>query len=350
MTKDRRKQTLLRIAAGVCVETLACIVIVSMASCQQVPFRQRAAHLGLELVKDIPLSGSASRLDYQTIDENTRRLFIAHLGADLVTVVDLDSLRVVRDIPDIPSPHGILAVQQYHEVYVSATGADEVYVIDEASLDVIAKIPAGHYPDGIAFDPGTNRIFVSDEIGKTVAVIDPVKHSLVKRVPLASEVGNTHDDAVSGLIYSGAQSVDELVTIDPVKLEVIARYKLPGCKGPHGFYIDAATHCAFITGEDNASIVVFDLTQQRITWKGTVGAGPDVLSCDEQLHRLYVSTESGVVSVFDVRKDRIRKAAESFFEQHAHTVCVDQKTDRVFFPLQNLNGHPVLRVMKPLPN
>jgi len=32
---------------------------------------------------------------------------------------------------------------------------------------------------------------------------------------------------------------------------------------------------------------------------------------------------------------------------HAHTVSVDPQTHFVYFPLQNLNGHPVLRIMTP---
>ena len=32
---------------------------------------------------------------------------------------------------------------------------------------------------------------------------------------------------------------------------------------------------------------------------------------------------------------------------HAHTVSVDPLTHLVYFPLQNLNGHPVLRIMTP---
>lgn len=33
---------------------------------------------------------------------------------------------------------------------------------------------------------------------------------------------------------------------------------------------------------------------------------------------------------------------------HAHTVAVDQATHRIYFPLQDVNGHAVLRVMEPL--
>jgi len=53
------------------------------------------------------------------------------------------------------------------------------------------------------------------------------------------------------------------VAIDPKRLQIVARYHLDGCKGPHGFYIDSQTHYAFITGEDNATYVVFDLSSSH---------------------------------------------------------------------------------------
>lgn len=326
----------------------AILLVASLASCQKQPFSQRIAVLGLEFVRDIPLPGSATRLDYQSIDEQSRRLYIAHLGADKVIVVDIDSLAVIKDIPDVPRPHGILAVPELGRVYVSATGVDQAFVIDEQSLHIVAKIDAGHYPDGIAFDPETKRVFVSDETGNTVSVIDAIRQSLIKKIHLGSEVGNTQYDPVSKMIYSAAQSVDELVAIDPKNLEIAGRYKLPGCRGPHGFTIDSTTHCAIVTGEGNGSYVVFDLTQKKVTSRGRVGSDPDVLAFDKGLQRLYVSAESGIVSAFSVKRGEVKKVGEAYFEANAHTVSVDQRTHLVFFPLEDLDGHPVLRVMRPI--
>jgi hypothetical protein len=37
----------------------------------------------------------------------------------------------------------------------------------------------------------------------------------------------------------------------------------------------------------------------------------------------------------------------SLYIPHAHTVGVDPETHLVYFPLQNMDGHPLLRIMKP---
>ena len=219
--------------------------------------------LGLKFVADIPLPGGASRFDYQTIDEVHRRLYISHMGANLVTVFDLDSRRVIANLRDIPRPTGILVIPELDRFYVSASAKNKVYVIDAKTLKVIDRVPTGHFPDGIAFDPESKRIFVSNEFGRAVTVFDASTNGVIANIGMGGEVGNTHYDPVSKLIYSAVQTRGELVAIDPKRLQIVARYHLDGCKGPHGFYIDSQTHYVFITGEDNATYVVFDLSSSH---------------------------------------------------------------------------------------
>jgi len=64
------------------------------------------------------------------------------------------------------------------------------------------------------------------------------------------------------------------------------------------------------------------------------------------LKRLYVSAELGTVSIFE-ESGRELKPLGTLFMPHAHTVSVDPKTHLVYFPLESIDGHPLLRIMKP---
>lgn len=317
-----------------------------IACSQQTTFKQRAEKLGLEFVADAPLAGGPTRFDYQCINASNRRLYIAHMGSDMITVFDIDSKKVIKDIPGIPNVHGVIAVPELRRVFATATGKNEVAVIDENSLQIIAHVTVGNYPDGLAYAPAQKRVFISDEHGETVSVIDAINNKLLKQIEIGGEVGNTHYDSISGMIYSADQSNNQLVAIDPLQMKITQRFDLPACQGPHGFYIDEQTHCALITGEDNSSFVVLDLTSKKIIANDKVGRGPDVLAFDNQKHRLFVSSESGTVSVFSIERGDIRKTGETFFYAGAHSVSIDQKTHLIFFPLQNVDGKSVLRVMR----
>ncbi|HKN84170.1 MAG TPA: hypothetical protein VJW17_12065, partial [Pyrinomonadaceae bacterium] len=90
--------------------------------------------LPLRVLADVPLSGSTNRFDYQSFDSTTGRLYIAHLGSDLMTVFDVNKQTIVGDVKDLKRVHGVFAVPALHRVYASATGANELAVIDDQSL------------------------------------------------------------------------------------------------------------------------------------------------------------------------------------------------------------------------
>src|SRR6266536_3799545 len=55
----------------------------------------------VQVIADVPLSGEASRFDYQSLDQQKGLLFIAHLGASTVSVFDTRAHKVVADIAGI---------------------------------------------------------------------------------------------------------------------------------------------------------------------------------------------------------------------------------------------------------
>jgi YVTN family beta-propeller protein len=303
--------------------------------------------LPLKQVAVIPLTGRATRFDYQSFDPQNSRLYIAHLGDDTVTVFDTRTQKVVGDVKDIKHVHGVLAVSELHRVYVSATGTNELVVIDTRSLQIIARIPTGDYPDGIAYASKEKKIYVSNKLGKFETVIDAQANKVVATIPLGGPVGNTQYDSVSGHIFAAVHKLNEIAEVDPQTDKVVGRYPLTGCRDSHGLLIDGKSRMAFATCEANARLVVFDLAKKKQIATEAVGDGPDVLAFDENLGRLYVSAESGVLTIFDETNGALQKIASGFFAKNAHTVAVDSVTHQVFFPLENVDGKPVLRIVVP---
>jgi DNA-binding beta-propeller fold protein YncE len=308
-----------------------------------------AAGLRLRMIGDVPLDGGASRFDYQSVDASRQRLFIAHLGAGQVTVFDLKNQRVITDIVDVASAHGVTVVPELGRVFAAAAGTHQVAVIDADSLRIMARADGGDYPDGLAYDPETHKLFVSDETGGADIVIDTRTNQRINRIDLGSDVGNTQYDSATQQILVTTHAPAQLVSIDPKREQVTARLDLPGCQAPHGFYVDAPSHRAFVSCEGNATLVVVDLNAARITATATVGDIPDVLAFDAGLQRLYVASESGVVAVFDTGGNSVNKIGQAFLAPNAHTVAVDPQTHRVYFPLENIDGRPVLRIFEPAP-
>jgi YVTN family beta-propeller protein len=299
----------------------------------------------VQVIADIPLSGGASRFDYQSLDQQKGLLFIAHLGASTVSVFDTRTRKVVADIPAIPGVHGVLAIPELGRVYASATDANQVAVIDEHTLHVLTTIPGGVYPDGLAYDPVHRHLFVSDEAGQTETVIDTATNQRIATIPLGGEAGNTQYDPVSGHIFVDVQTQNQLVAIDPATNRILTRAALPGCQHDHSLLIDGNARLAFVACDSNNVLLVIDLAHEmHVLSIQPVGETPDVLAEDTNRKVLYVACESGVVSIFQEQGQVMRKVGDQFMAPEAHNIAVDQQTHQVYLPLEEVEGKPVLRI------
>ncbi len=303
--------------------------------------------LPLKHVVDMPLPGGATRLDYESYDPDRKLLFIAHLGDGEVIVFDLLDSRVVGRIANVSSVHGVLVIPELSRVYASATGTNEIVGIDEATLKVVSRIPGGIYPDGMAYVPELHKLYVSNESGETETVIDIRTNSRIATIALGGEVGNTQYDPFSRHIFVNIQTRQQLVEINPANDQIVARIDLPGAKGNHGLLIDPRDRLAFIACESNDKLLVLDMRTMRVIQQFATGRAPDVLAFDPVLSTLYVAGEAGIVSMFLVKEGDVTIIGNGSVGPHAHVVAVDAATHRSYFPLKDVDGHPVLRIMEP---
>jgi DNA-binding beta-propeller fold protein YncE len=299
----------------------------------------------LKIVADVPLPGPAVRFDYQSLDLSDGRLYIAHMNADELLVFDTRKREVVANLDGFHRVHGVIAVPELARIFASVTGDHQVAVVDRTSLETLAKVGEIRYPDGLAYAPRDNRVFVSDEHGDADAVIDAASNKLVTTIPLGGGAGNTLYDGGDNKILVAVHGRNELVKIDPRQAKVIERTALTGLRDPHGMALDAENRLAFVAGEGNHKLVVVDLRTMQVGAPFSVGKDPDVLAFDNGTKRLYVAAESGDVTVFH-ELDRTLAPEGGVHLPHGHTVAVDPVTHLAYFPLEDVGGKPLLRIME----
>jgi DNA-binding beta-propeller fold protein YncE len=320
------------------------LVVFSIMALTAVPSLKTSGSGGLKQVADVPLPGAAVRFDYQSLDLAHQRLYIAHMDANQLVVFDTKTRTVAANLDGFPKVHGVWAVPELDRVYASTTGGHNVTVVDMTSLRIVAKAGPVKYPDGLAYAPGPNRVFVSDEHGDADAVIDAGTNSLVATIPLGGGAGNTVYDPGSKRIFVAIHGRNELAVIDPATAQIINRYPVHRIEHPHGIALDVSDRLAFVAREGNNRVAVMDLESMQVLMTAPVGNDPDVLAFDPGLKLLYVAAESGHVTILR-ENGRALVTDATLFMPHAHTVCVDPETHLVYFPLQDVDGHPVLRIM-----
>jgi DNA-binding beta-propeller fold protein YncE len=302
----------------------------------------------LRTVADVPLPGPPVRFDYQSLDLRTDRLFISHMGAGEVVVFNVRTRKVESTIGGLPGVTGVLAVPPLGKVYASVTGLHQVAVIDAATLAVKARVGPIDFPDGVAYAPDQRKVYVSDETGGKLLVIRGRSDSVEGTVPLDGEAGNTLFDPGSRCILVAVQTRNQVYVIDPGGERILGRFPLAGADRPHGMVIDAVRRLAFVANEGDAVLLVVDLRMMKVVDTLHVGADPDVLAFDPLWRRVYVASESGIVSVFTETAGGVVHDGDVHFP-HAHTVAVDPRTHLIYLPLQDVGGRPLLRILAPAP-
>jgi len=306
-----------------------------------------AAHAAapvLQRVVDIPLPGPAVRFDYQTADTAANRLYLSHMNAGELVVFDVKTRKVVGTVRDLPRVTGVWCVPTLGKVYASVPGHMHVAIIDTKTLAVEARVGNIGFPDGIAYAPEVKKVYVSDESGGGELVIDGVSNRVVRKIELGGEAGNTLYDPASRHVLVAVQTANEVVEIDPTNDSLIAHHAVPESAHPHGMSLDAQNRLLFVANEGNATVQAVDLRTWKVIDRQAVGEDPDVLAFDPGWRRLYVAAETGPVTAFTERDGKLVVDGQITLPK-AHTVSVDPRTHLVYFPLQNVAGHPLLRIM-----
>ena len=361
------------VRTGLCSSYVAILILLSAGGVcgaeKLAPARPQFGPL-FSFVGDFSLGDQTDRTDYESFDPTSHLLYIAKMGEGTVLVFDTVSNRLVEQLRGYPKVTGVLAVPGLHRIYASVPGAGvlsslgvalgmigigsgfgEIAVLDSTKFKEVTRVSGGVFPDGIAFDPATQRIFVSDEFGAAVNAIDAKANRILARIKLDGDAGNVQYDAETARIYVAVQSRDSLVVIDPAKLVVLGSAQIEGCRHPHGLVIASVGNVGnvgYVACDGNSVLVTVDLSTMKILSSSPVAYDPDVLVIDQAMRRLYVASESGVLSTFSLTNPRAPAAlGDTFVGEGAHAIALDPGTHRLYFALAHLNGRSELRVMAP---
>src|SRR3954463_7338799 len=140
-----------------------------------------AAPTGYHLVGEIKIGGDGG-WDYLTVDSAARRLYVSH--ATHVVVVDLDSNKVVGDIPDTPGVHGIAIADDLGKGFVSNGRGNNVTIFDLNTLKATGTAVTGENPDSIRYDATSKRVFAFNGRAKSATAIDANSGRVAATIPL----------------------------------------------------------------------------------------------------------------------------------------------------------------------
>jgi DNA-binding beta-propeller fold protein YncE len=285
------------------------------------------AATGYHIIGDIQIGGEGG-WDYLTVDSAAHRLYVSH--ATHVAVVDLDTSKVVGDIPDTPGVHGIAIAPELNKGFISNGRGNTVTIFDLKTLKTLGTVPAGANPDDICYDAGSSRVFVFNGRSKNATVIDAKGNKAAATIALPGKPEFSVADG-KGKVYTNIEDTNEIVEIDTVKAAVTKKYALTGCDGPSGMAFDAKSRRLFSVCS-NRVMAISDPDAGKVVATAAIGAGSDGAAFDPGTGYVFSSNGDGTLTIVQQSGGRWNVLENIATERGARTIAVDEKTHRIYLP------------------
>ena len=285
------------------------------------------AATGYHILSEIAIGGEGG-WDYLSVDSAARRLYVSH-GTHVV-VVDLDTNKVVGDIPDTPGVHGIAIAPELNKGFISNGRGNTVTMFDLKTAKSLGTVPTGENPDDITYDKGSGRVFVFNGRSKSATVIDAKAGTVAATIPLPGKPEFAVADG-KGHVYNNLEDTNEIVEIDAAKAAISKKFSLSPCDGPSGMAYDAKSRRLFSVCS-NRVMAISDPDAGKVVATPAIGAGSDGAAFDAGTGYAFSSNGDGTLTVVQQTGGKWDVLENIATQRGARTIAVDEKTHKVYLP------------------
>lgn len=298
------------------VAVSTCIFVATPAAAETAP--------NYAVVRTMLLGGDGG-WDYVYADSGSRRLYIAR--ATRFMVVDLDSGKLVGEIPDTPGAHGVALVPDLGIGFTTNGRENMSSVFDLKTLKVSEKIKTGEGPDAIVYDSVSGNIFTMNGHGNSASVIDPKSRKVIATISLSGKPETPVADG-KGRMYINIEDKNSIAVVDTKANKVIAEWPMAGCDEPSGLDMDRDGGDLFAACGNKLMAIVNSKTGKLITTIPT-GDGSDGLAYDPKAKLAVSSNGEGNMSFVGKRDGKYALIENVPTKKGARTIGFDATTGQM---------------------
>ena len=283
---------------------------------------------GYHIIKRLKLGGEGG-WDYLTVDNVARRLYISR--STHVMVIDMDTDKVVGDIPNTQGVHGIAVAPELNLGFTSNGKADTSTVFDLKTLKVVGEVKTGGNPDCIVYDPASKKVFTFNGRSKDATVFDAVSRKVVRTIRLGGKPEYAATDG-KGKVYVNIEDTSKVVEIDSIKAHVSRKFSLNTCTEPSGMGLDSE-HGRVFSGCHDKVMTILDTKTGKVIASMPIGEKVDGNGFDAERGLAFSANGDGTLTVVREASPGKYEVAETVPTQSgSRTMVVDPKTHHIYLP------------------
>lgn len=286
----------------------------------------------------IPIGGEGG-WDYLTVDHAAHRLYVSH--ATKVEVIDLDSRKVIDQIPDTAGVHGFAIAPELGRGFSSNGRANTSTIIDLKTLKPLGTVPTGGNPDAIFYEPSRKEVYTMNGSGESATVFDATTGRVVATIPLGGKPEAVVEDLPSNRLFVNIEDTGAIGVIDIRTHTLVATWPLAGCEEPTGLGYDPGSHRLFSACANKVMAVTDSTNGKRVT-TAPIGEGADGAAFDPGTGYAFASNGAdGTVTIAHLDNPNTLTVVQTLTSQiSGRTMILDPASHQIFVPAATAQPNP----------
>ena len=289
----------------------------------------------LTLQAKIPLGDVKGRIDHLAIDHTRQRLFVAELGNNSLSVVDLKGQKVLHRVAGLDEPQGAAYVSAIDYIFVSNGGDGSLRIFSGSDFSSIGRVELKADADNLRVDPIKNLIFAGFGSG-VLAIIDAKSHEKVGEIDLKGHPEGFQLEPSGKRVFVNVPDVHEIAVLDRNLNRQTETWKFTTATGNFPMAVRQKEPELLIVFRRPPRLAVID------TRNGNASASVSVPTCgdaddifvDEERDRAYVSCGEGFIDVFQLTDASPSRIAHMPTTAGARTAFYDPELDRFYLAVR----------------
>lgn len=232
------------------------------------------------------------------------RLYVTNSLADDITVIDLESLKVIQDIKVGAEVHGVCAPADGHLLFTTIESERNLKIIDTRTGKIQSVIPVTGRPNQCASTPDGHYVGVPIRDGNSVDIVDTRQQKVVKILPIKVP-HNCYNSGSNQYLYVSSMGSNEIDRIDLNGMTYSEKIPVGGIPRPYAISRDESK--LYVALSDFHGFAIGSIPQCKITERVDLPPAPPSqcpLEPHTPTHGLELSpdgTQLWVTSLADAR-------------------------------------------------
>jgi DNA-binding beta-propeller fold protein YncE len=296
--------------------SLALLLLVAVAGySQEMKFLSLAARIDLPNVN--------GRIDHFSADLKGQRLFVSALGNHTLEVLDVESGKHLRTLPDLAEPQGVYYDPSANCLFIACAQDGAVKIYDAGTFQLLQTVKLGGDADNIRYDASGSRVIVGYGNG-ALGFLDSTGKK-IGEIALDAHPESFQLEKAGTRVFVNVPDRKEIQVADLSASKLLARWPVTSALKNYPMALDEANHRLLIGCRTPARMLAINTETGKQTASVEIVGDTDDLFYDAALKRVYIIGGQGFVDVFE------QKSADQY-ERVAHVPTAPGARTGLFVP------------------